>query len=52
MKSTLLPAFVLWGEGKHELIFMFVSLCPQVMAHGTPQGILDDVAMVSNVMDQ
>lgn len=26
---------------------MMFDVCPQVMAHGTPQGILDDVAMVS-----
>lgn len=48
MTSTHLPAIILREEVKHELFLMFLSLCSQVMAHGTPQGILDDVAMVSN----
>ena len=34
------------GIGVHSDLFILTSY-PQVMAHGTPQGILDDVAMVS-----
>lgn len=34
------------GIGVNSDSFILTSY-PQVMAHGTPQGILDDVAMVS-----